>query len=219
MKNMRNIWLAMLLVAGSLSGVAQAALVLDTVAGMPNSSGPLVLDSSNFVAAKFSIGAGQSFINRIQAYVTSGSSGQSGDQFTIAVYSANGNNGLPGDNVWYGNATYHADGWNGLTNLNAGGLAPGNYWVAFEVGSCFQLDGCLGADSSHNTSGLLLPTFSSNGAVPALGYAFNSGAGYQAMTSNFGVRVSAVPELDTAWMFGIGLLSVLFRARSKAGNA
>ena len=56
-----------------------------------------------------------------------------------------------------------------------------------------------------------MPVVATNGSVPALGYAFNVGSGYQPMTGeNFGVRVM-MPEPPTLWLFGIGLLPFVFR--------
>jgi len=200
MKNVKSIWLVLSLAIGSFSATTQAGgMVLDT--GIPdNSTSPLTLDASNFLAAEFSLGAGQTNIHSIQGYINAGNSGAEGDLFTIALYSADVSSGLPvGDQLWSGHATYLADGWNGLDNVYVSGLTAGNYWVAFEVGS------------DNDTAGLLMPVIATNGSLPALAYAFNDGSGYRPMTGeNFGVRVT-VPEPDTLWLFGIGLLPFVFR--------
>jgi hypothetical protein len=206
MKNLKNLSLALLLAIGPFSATAQAGFVLDT--GVPdNSKFPLVLDAANFVAAEFSLAAGQTNIHSIQAYLNGGNSGMPGDQFTVALYSADGSGNLPGTALWTGHATFQADGWNGLDNVYVSGLTAGNYWVALEVGS------------PNDTAGLLVPVIATGGSAPASAYAFNAGSGYDYMTGeNFGVRVT-VPEPATVWLFGVGLLPFAFHAHRRANNA
>lgn len=202
MKNMKKLLGVALLAGSAFSGVTHAAYVLDT--GVPdNSKFPLLLDGSNYAAAEFSLGAGQT-ITGIQGYLTGGDFSQTGDTFTIALYDADGLNGVPHTQEFAAQATYQADGWNGLSNLSWSGLAAGNYWVAFEVGI------------SDNTGGLQLPTVATNGTVPALGYAFNAGSGYQTMSGeNIGVQIAAVPEPEIPALLLSGLLVVGAVARSK----
>lgn len=203
---MRKLLLAAVLLAGGfLPGLAQASYVLDT--GVPDNTGfPLSLDGTDFAAAEFNLGAGQS-IGSIQGWITAGNSGAAGDTFTIALYAADGSGGLPGTQVWSGQATYTADGWNGLSNIGLSGLSAGNYWAAFEVGS------------TDSTAGLLLPTQANSGSILALAYAFSSGASYQAMSGEaFGVQVaSAVPLPGTLLLLGSGLAALGgFRRRRQA---
>ena len=202
MKTFYALAAAAALAAATLADTAHAALVLDT--GTPSGSGfPLTLDGTDFVAAEFVLGAGQT-ITSIQGYITAGSSSP-GDTFTLALYSgstAPANGATP---LWSAQATYQADGWNGLSNLNISGLSAGKYWAAFEIGA------------SDSAEGLALPIgASNNGATPALAYAFNAGGGYQTMSGdNFGVQVSAVP-LPGALVFLMSGLLGLGGLRRKA---
>jgi hypothetical protein len=185
---------AALAVAAS-PNAARAAFLLDT--GTPTGSGfPLSLDGTDFVAAEFHLGAGQT-ITSIEAYLTAGLSNP-GDTFTVALYSGSTAPNSHATPVWSGQASYQADGWNGLSNLSLSGLAAGNYWAAFEVG---------GSDSS---SGLDVPVGApNNGPAAALAYAFNSGGGYSTMTGeNFGAEVSAVPLPGALVLFASGLLGI-----------
>ena len=191
----KTIIAAMLLAGSMLPGLAQASYLLDT--GAPDNSGfPLSLDGADFAAAEFNLAPGQ-IIGSIQGYLSGGSSGSPGDTFTIALYAADGSNGLPGTAVWSGQGTYQANGWNGLSNLGLSGLSAGKYWAAFEVGP---------ADS---TAGLLLPTQAGSGSALALFYAFNSGSGYQLMSGEaFGVQVSAVPLPGALILLVSGLAAI-----------
>jgi hypothetical protein len=195
------------LAAAALPGVA-GAFVLDT--GTPNNVGfPLSLDGTDFYAAEFSLGA-NSKITSIQGYITGGDSGLSGDTFTVALYSASGPFGLTSHNatpVWTGQATFQGDGWNGLSNLSVTGLAAGNYWAAFEVGA------------SDSTLGLFMPIEAVGGSKPALGFAFNSGAGYQAMTDGFGAQVSAVPLPGALLLLMSGVAGLGGFTRRRAATA
>ena len=197
--------LSLLLAIGATANVAHAGYVLDT--GVPDGAGfPLLLDSNDYVAAEFSLGAGQT-ITGINSYLNAGFSGASGDTYTIAIYSNQAGN-LPGSQLWSGQATYQQDGWNGLNNLSVNGLAAGNYWVAFEVGF------------SDYTSGLLLPTNAGAGSTPALAYAFSpDGRSYQAMHGiSFGVQVSSVPVPPAALLFGSGMLGLVGIRRKRAAH-
>jgi hypothetical protein len=203
MKSLYTLLAVSALAAAASPGAANAALVLDS--GTPTDAGfPLLLNGNDYVAAEFALGAGQT-ITSIQAYITAGDSNP-GDTFTVALYSgasAPDGHTLP---VWSAQATYTADGWNGLSNLNISGLAAGNYWAAFEVGF---------GDSALDLS---VPVGAPNvGSSSALAFAFTSGGGYATMTGeNFGVQVSAVPLPGALLFFTSGLLGLgSFRRKSR----
>jgi hypothetical protein len=211
MKHFQKLLFTAVLATALLPRLASAALILDT--GTPTASLPsLSLDGTDYVAAEFSLGTGQT-ITSIEAFINGGNSGFQGDTFTVALYSASGTN-VPGrfdSPVFAQQATYSSDGWNGLSNLNLAGLVAGNYWAAFEVGA---------ADS---TAGLLLPTVAANGTAAALGYAFSDGNQYQALTGeNFGAQVTATAPVPlpgallllASGLFGVGGLS-RFRRRGE----
>jgi len=202
MKTITKILGVALLAGSAYSGLTHAANILDS--GVPDNSGmPLSLDGNDYYAAKFFLGAGQT-ITGIQGYITGGDYSAVGDTYTIALYDADGSHGLPHRQEFSAQATYQADGWNGLGNLSWSGLAAGNYWVAFEVGAY------------DNTAGLQLPIVATIGSVPALSYAFNTGGGYQTMSGeNIGVQIAAVPEPEIPALLLSGLLVIGAVARSK----
>jgi hypothetical protein len=190
--------MAALLFAAGVNGQAHAGLVLDS--GTPdNSRPPLSLDGSDYYAAEFTLGGGQT-ITGIQGYINGGDSGFAGDTFTISIYANNPVANLPqlsGGPLFSQQAVYQTDGWNGVNSLSETLSGAGQYWVAFEVGA------------SDSTAGLLMPIVAANGSAPALKYAFNDGTGYRAMTGeNFGVQVSAVPLPPALLLFASGVLGL-----------
>ncbi|HVW69897.1 MAG TPA: hypothetical protein VHB68_13040 [Steroidobacteraceae bacterium] len=186
---------------------AQAAYLLDT--GIPSGSGlPVVLDSNDYAAAEFSLSAGQT-ITSIQAYVTAGID-TSGDTFTISLYSDGSLGGRNPTSVYSGQATYTADGWNGLTGLDITGLTAGNYWVALEVNG-----------SSDSALGLALPTGATGGSAAALHYAFSNDGGTTYTVDDslpIGLQVQAVPLPGALLLFGSGLLGLGGVARRRVAN-
>jgi hypothetical protein len=197
MKAYQEIFFALLISAG-IAANAQAETLLDT--GAPTDFNlPISLDGTDYAASKFHIG-GNYTINDIAGYFTGGSSG---DTFTIALYQDN--NGHVGTQLQSVQATFSADGWNGVSALHwtAG---PGDYWVAFEVG----------ADDYLDNFNLLLPL---NAPNHTLATAFNDGSGYHNFAGfDYGVKVSgvaAVPVPGAAWLFfsGLGCIAGLSNRR------
>jgi hypothetical protein len=200
--NSRLIFTACVLAAAVAPGIACAAFVLDT--GTPtNLTMPAVLDGSDYYAAEFSISTAEN-ITSVQAYVTAGLD-QPGDTFTMALYGSDLLTNRFSSQIYAAQATYQSDGFNGLSGLNWS-VAAGTYWVALEVGA---------ADSAI---GLALPTPTSGGTAPALGFAYNGGSGYSDVSAiPFGVQVSATPvPLPAAiWLLAGGLLGLGSRVRRR----
>ena len=218
--NIKTLFAGKALLAGALAtalfapGTASAAFVLDT--GTPTAGAVLgsLLDYSDFSAAEFNLSAG-STVTGIQAYISNAEQMDSpGDTFTLAIYSASGfiggRNATP---LFSTQATYTADGWNGVSNLSWTATSSGQYWAAVEVNP----------SSGDTVQGLILPSpQSGSGTAPALGFAFNdgSGTGYQATTQSVGLEVTAVapvPQPAAAWLFGSGLLGLGAIRRRRAG--
>jgi hypothetical protein len=175
-------------------GIASASVVLDTGTPTGSSALPYTLDQSNFYAAEFNLGAGQTITN-VQAYITAGMD-QPGATFTIALYDAPGFTGNYPSELFASQATYTADGWNGLSNLNWSPGTAGQYWVAVEVGS------------GDSAIGLSLPTPATGGTAPATAFASNQGNGYALGGPAIGLQVTAVPLPAAAWLLASGLLGV-----------
>lgn len=188
--------LNLLLTAAALCGllqadISQAALVLDS--GTPDQAKfPLVLDGANYVAAELALQANTT-VTDIAGFITAGTfGGSAGNTFTIALYDdASIAHGAP---LMRKQASYQADGWNGLSNLHWDITTAGNYWVAFEV-------------SGDDNASLQLPVVARNGTLPALRYAFNAGSGYGPMLGeDFGVQVAAVPLPSSLWLIAVPLV-------------
>lgn len=192
---------AALAAAALLPGVASASLVLDT--GTPPTTTPdVVLNTSQFFAAEFSLTAGET-IDSLSAYLTQGA-GQPGNTFTWDIYSASStflgaNRAAP---VFTTTGTFTANGFN-TTSTNFTATATGDYWVALQVSSKTQ------------TPGLDLPTESSttSGTAPAIAFAdaINNNRFALETADPVGIQVdatSAVPLPAGVWLLGSGLLAL-----------
>lgn len=188
---------AALTLAALEPGIAAADFVLDT--GTPTGTTSVVLNSSGWYAAEFSVTAGET-IGSLSAYLTQGT-GQPGNSYTWDIYSASGN--FLGANrelaTYTKTGTFSANGWN-TTAVNWTPTTSGLYWVALQVTGASQ------------TPGLDLPIESSvsSGSVPATAFA-SAGTNnrYALETANpVGLEVSAVPLPAAAWLLGSGLLGL-----------
>ncbi len=183
------------------AGAANADIVLDT--GTPSAAtGALALGGNDFLAAQFNLANG-GVIDSIQAYVTGGPLGAPGDTFSLSIYAADGNGGMPGTQIGTTQVTYQADGWTGASGLAIATTGPGLYWAVVEVGA---------ADS---TAGLGLPFQATGGTAPASAFAFSAdgGVSYQSMSNAFGVQVTAVPLPPAALSLVSGLAGLLLVVR------
>ena len=198
---------AALALAALEPGMASANMILDT--GTPSGTRSVLLNSSNWYAAEFSVTAGET-ISQLSAYLTSGV-GQVGNTYTWDIYSTAGtflgpNRETPSFST---TGTFSGNGWN-ATDVSWTATTAGNYWVALQVTGASQ------------TPGLDLPTEASatGGTAPALAFAFAGTNGRYALETNnpVGLQVNAVPLPAAAWLLGSGLLGLgfLMRRRSQA---
>jgi hypothetical protein len=199
--------LAGALTLAALPGIASAAFVLDT--GTPTGTTSVVLNSSGWYAAEFSVTAGET-INSLSAYLTQGE-GTAGNSYTWDIYSTSGTfTGANREAPLFSTTGYFtANGWN-TTSVNWTPTTSGLYWVALQV------------SSSTQTPGLDLPTESSTstGTVPATAFASATGSStnqrYQLETANpVGLEVNAVPLPAAAWLLGSGLIGFGARIRRR----
>lgn len=195
---------AALTLAALEPGIAAADFVLDT--GTPTGTTSVVLNSSGWYAAEFSVTAGET-IGSLSAYLTQGA-GQPGNTYTWDIYSASGP--FTGANreaaTYSATGAFTANGWN-TTAVNWTPTTTGLYWVALQVTNASQ------------TPGLDLPTESSvsSGTVPATAFASAGTNGRYALeTANpVGLQVSAVPLPAAAWLLGSGLIGFGARIRRR----
>jgi len=188
-------------------GIASAGLVLDT--GAPTGSSTTnLLDGTDYYAAEFNLSAGET-ITSVMAYLTAGLD-QPGDTFTMAIYGSNLLTSRSASPLFSGQATYSGTGsageWDGLSGLSWTVSTTGTYWAAVEVGS---------ADTAI---GLGLPTTANNGTAPALAFASNTGSGYAASSTAFGIQVSAVPLPPALWLLGSAVLGLGAMGRRRPGR-
>jgi hypothetical protein len=192
-------------IAAIQSQTASASFVLDT--GTPPSSGTssVVLNSSDWYAAEFTVGSGET-LTELSAYLTQGA-GQVGNTFTWDLYSASGvflgaNRELPTDST---SGTFNANGWNS-TSIDWS-VGAGTYWIALQVSSASQTPGL----------DLVTQTSTSTGTAPAQGFAFAGTNGRYSVETNapFGVEVSAVPLPAAVWLLGSALAGLGFGVRRR----
>jgi hypothetical protein len=208
-----------ILAAGALGAVLTApgamaqSFILDT--GTPNGSSDLVLSSSNYYAAEFSVSSATT-VTSLSAYLMGSGSSVSGttnyvwDIYSGAINVPNSERDLVGSQsvVWTG--TNGTGAWQTTTLNTPVNLAAGTYWVALEISS---------SGASQNLD--LETAGTAVGTAPALGFDHSSGgsgAFAAASADAFGVQVTAVPLPAAAWLLlsGLGGLGALARRRRAA---
>lgn len=192
---------------------AAASTLIDT--GTPNGSLPAgVVDSSNFLAVKFSAASPWS-IDSVAAYLAGG---QAGDQVALSLYTSAA--GLPGETLASVVVSFGGDGWNGASSLGWQLPAAGSYWLG--------LEGVV-AENPPN-SGNFVPQGSflapSGGITMPGATAFSAGSGYTAYPGlQFGLQVAGtagvVPE-PTTWallLVGLGVMAATATRRAAQSGA
>jgi hypothetical protein len=174
----------------ALAPLAQAAAVVDT--GTPNGSpiGALVFDGSDWVAAQVAF-ANAATIDAVAGHLLGGTAGET---FDIALYEGGATPGVP---LFATTATFGADGWNGASGLDWT-VAPGSYWIEFEVNS----NDTLG--STPTTTGALFDTGVAHPVQTAT--TPDWGFSYDASAQSIGLQVSVVPEPTGALQVLAGML-------------
>jgi len=174
----------------ALAPLAQAATVVDT--GTPNGSavGSLVFDGSDWVAAQVTF-ADAATIAAIAGHLLGGSAGET---FDISLSEGGATPGAP---LFATTATFGADGWNGASGL-AWTVAPGSYWIEFEVNG----NDTLG--STPTSTGALLDTGVAHPVQTAT--TPDWGFSYDVSASSIGLQVSVVPEPTGALQVLAGML-------------
>jgi hypothetical protein len=187
--------------AFALAPSAHAALVVDT--GTPNGSavGSLVFDGSDWVAAQVNF-ANAATIDAIAAHILGGTAGET---FDISLYEGGA---TPGAQVATTTATFGIDGWNGASGLDWT-VAPGSYWIEFEVNWNDTLGTTSTATGALFDTGVAHPV--QTATTPDWGFT------YDASAQSIGLQVSVVPEPTGALQLlgGMLLLSTLGLARRR----
>jgi len=184
----------------ALAPLAQAATAFDT--GTPGGSavGSLVFDASDWAAAQVDF-AKAATIDAIATHLLGGTAGET---FDIALY---GGGATPGAPLFSTTATYGVDGWNGASGL-AWSVAPGSYWIEFEVN---------GNDTLGTTPTATGALFDTGVAHPVRTVTTPDGGFSYADAPSIGMQVSVVPEPAGALQLlaGMLLLSTLSLARRR----
>ena len=196
-----NKTLASIALALALVPAAHAAATIDTGTPTGGAVGGLAFDGSDWIAAKVTFDQA-TVIGGVSGFVLGGTDG---DTFDISLYA---DGAKPGWQLFTTTATFGADGWNGASGL-AWTVAPGSYWIEFEVNG----NDTLG--STPTSTGALLDTGVAHPVQTAT--TPDWGFSYDVSASSIGLQVSVVPEPTGALqvLAGMLLLSTLSFARRR----
>ena len=163
--------------------VAQADVIVDTGSTGPVTNTSAALYGTQWLAAEFNVTTSVT-INQIQGWIYSGYNGPypgSGGQLTVAIYTSSNSTPVSVIDAATVNVPNNAPlGWIGPTGLTWA-LAPGQYWVAFEVQAFSSFVGYMPGSSSSP-----LPTdFLNNPYLPGSVW-----AGPVVSSQNIGVQIS-----------------------------
>ena len=217
MKNISSV-IGIVLLAITLNQQAQADVIVNTGAPTGNIAySPYNLDSNDWLAAQIHLTQTED-ISSILGYISdNGDASQIGNTFTVTVYNGSalpnppGGSGLPTSEAFQEQATFTANGWNGLSGLNLV-LNAGYYWVAFEVAPINESTG----QPNNDTFAGLMPVYTSNPLLTA-SYSDLSGSAYALNYPtakkgyDIGLEVngtSAVPVPPSLVLFVSGLLAL-----------
>ena len=173
-----------------LASSAGAATLVDTGTPTGTAVGSLVFDGSDWVAAQVTF-ANAVTIDAISGYLSGATAGET---FDISLYDGGAK---PGAQDFTTTATYGADGWNGASGLGWA-VAPGSYWIEFEVNWNDTLGTTSTATGALFDTGVAHPV--QTATTPDWGFT------YDASAQSIGLQVSVVPEPAGALQLLAGML-------------
>lgn len=196
-------WIAILAIV--ISHQARADMMIVNT-GTPNGVGDALTLSQGgqWLAAEFTTTQAWQ-ISSIEGFINADAGNPVNATFTVALYGNTTNNrpDTADGELFSQQASYTADGWNGLQGLNLA-LNAGTYWLAFEVRATDTLVGLMPVSAPNPLQTAYNDQTANYGYVPTSGSAYN-----------FGVQISAVPEPSVLWLFATGLFSVAGRRLGK----
>jgi len=186
----------------ALVPAAHAAATIDTGTPTGGAVGGLVLDGSDWIAAKVTFDQ-TAVIRGVSGYILGGADG---DTFDISLHA---DGPKPGWQLFTTTATFGEDGWNGASGL-AWSVAAGTYWIEFEVTGNDTLGSSTFGGPVVLPTGVAHPLPTS--ATPDWGFS------YDASAQSIGLQVSTVPWPASAgtMLAGLALLASAAVARRRS---